>query len=395
MHARNLHALFKGNGVGIRHDDSPLVHRAWRAVALLLSPLWRARRALGPAPPACAVQTAFSDWHSWPRYMALRCIRTSKFTMRGVELRTVDAGKLALVAEQHAASAAHAGAVDHDGVEADHGLDAQRPGHLCDGTHHGHGADGENKIELAAGGDQFVELFRDQALFAVAAIVGHDAGFVARGAHLVFKDHHLFAARAFNEDDVIAGILQRHCRGQRHGRSHASGHDHGGSVVPDLGRAAERADDIENRVACLKRIQQRRGFAHGLDCDGDGSRRRIGALDGERNALAMIVKPQDHELAWPLLARDARRLDGKLPDIEAGGTGFHDPEHGWSRCSSRSLVRFFSRAGGLRQCALHAVQSPWDTGARGRGSLHAPRSALIIQKLLALACDASHAPERA
>src|ERR1035438_4322420 len=47
-----------------------------------------------------------------------------------VELGTIDAGELALVAEQHAATAAHAGAVNHDGVEADHGLDAQRRRHV-------------------------------------------------------------------------------------------------------------------------------------------------------------------------------------------------------------------------------------------------------------------------
>src|ERR1051326_6799120 len=39
-----------------------------------------------------------------------------------VELRTVDAGELALVADQDAAAAAHPGAVDHDGVEADDGV---------------------------------------------------------------------------------------------------------------------------------------------------------------------------------------------------------------------------------------------------------------------------------
>ncbi len=74
--------------------------------------------------------------------------------MRGIELGAVDTGELALVAEQHAAAAAHAGAVHHDGVEADHGLDAERLGDTGDGAHHGYGADGEHKVDLAPGVDE-------------------------------------------------------------------------------------------------------------------------------------------------------------------------------------------------------------------------------------------------
>jgi hypothetical protein len=57
-----------------------------------------------------------------------------------VELGAVDAGELGLVADRHAAAAAHAGAVDHDRVERDDGLDAVRAGHLGDGAHHRHRA---------------------------------------------------------------------------------------------------------------------------------------------------------------------------------------------------------------------------------------------------------------
>ena len=62
---------------------------------------------------------------------------------------------------------------------------------LGDGAHHGHRADGEHKVDLAPGGEQVVELFGDQALFAVAAVVGHDVGLAAGLAHFVFKDDHL------------------------------------------------------------------------------------------------------------------------------------------------------------------------------------------------------------
>ena len=74
------------------------------------------------------------------------------------------------------------------------------------GAHHRHRAHGEHEVELAAGGEQFVELLGHQALFAVAAVVGDDVGFVAGRADFIFKDHHLFAARAFDEDDLVSGV---------------------------------------------------------------------------------------------------------------------------------------------------------------------------------------------
>ena len=115
-------------------------------------------------------------------------------------------------------------------------------------------------------------------MFAVAAIVGHDVGFVAGRADFVFKDHHLPVARAFDEDDVIAGVLEGVGRGQRHGGAHAAGEDDGGAVVLDFGGLAERADDVEDGVAGFKGVEQRGGFADGLDDDGDGAGVGIGAL---------------------------------------------------------------------------------------------------------------------
>src|SRR5207344_3588055 len=44
-----------------------------------------------------------------------------------VEVRSVDTGESDVIADFYAAPAAHAGAVDHHGIEADHGLDLVRP----------------------------------------------------------------------------------------------------------------------------------------------------------------------------------------------------------------------------------------------------------------------------
>jgi hypothetical protein len=90
---------------------------------------------------------------------------------------------------------------------------------------------------------------------------------------------------------------------------------------------AEGADDVENRVARLKAVEQRGGFAHGLHNDGDGSGGWIGALDGQGNAFAHLMHAQNDELPRALLARNPRRLNGELPDVEARGASFYDSEH--------------------------------------------------------------------
>ena len=96
------------------------------------------------------------------------CIRDS---LGGVKLGAIDTGELALVAEQHATTAAHAGSVNHDGIEADHGPDAERNRDLSNGPHHGHGSDGENEVDAEAPGDEFLELLGDQALLAIGCLL--------------------------------------------------------------------------------------------------------------------------------------------------------------------------------------------------------------------------------
>ncbi len=56
----------------------------------------------------------------------------------------------------------------------------------------GTGPTASTKVNLASGGDQLFQFFCHQPLLAVAAVVGHHVGLIARAAHFVFKDDHLF-----------------------------------------------------------------------------------------------------------------------------------------------------------------------------------------------------------
>ena len=96
----------------------------------------------------------------------------------------------------------------------------------------------------------------------------------------------------------------------------------------DLGWLAERPDDVENAVAGFERVEKIGGLADRLHDNVDRAFFRVGALDGERNALACVVDPDDDELPRPLLARDARRFDGKALDSRGDELSMDDFEHG-------------------------------------------------------------------
>src|SRR5512146_3532427 len=129
-----------------------------------------------------------------------------KVHQRSIELRSVTTGELALAAKQNAAPAAHAGAIHHDRIETDQCLDSERTGNAGNGTHHGHGANGEHKVDMPASIEKTVELVRYEPLLAVSAVIGHNVGFVAGLADFIFEDHQLFAARPFDKNDVVAGL---------------------------------------------------------------------------------------------------------------------------------------------------------------------------------------------
>jgi len=50
--------------------------------------------------------------------------KVAEIYLVGVEFGAVDAGEFRFVVDRDPAAAAHAGAVDHDGVQADNGMDA-------------------------------------------------------------------------------------------------------------------------------------------------------------------------------------------------------------------------------------------------------------------------------
>ena len=61
-----------------------------------------------------------------------------------------------------------------------------------------------------AGLDQRLQPVGDEALLAVAAVVGGDVERVARRADLVLEDDEVAGAAAEDRDDAVAGLLEGH-----------------------------------------------------------------------------------------------------------------------------------------------------------------------------------------
>src|SRR5450759_1517538 len=225
-----------------------------------------------------------------------------------VELRPVDADELGLAANADPAAATHAGAVHHDRVEADDGLDAI----LCGGPgaelHHDGWADRVGQVD-AAGFAELLERLGDQTLAAAAAVISGDYQLITDLPHLVLPEQQALVAGAEDGDDPVAGLFERPGDGidRRHPDA-APGADDRAHFV-DLARHAQRTDEVAERVAFAQCLQMARRRADRLDDDGDGARLAVEIGDGERDPLPLFVDHQDDELSWLAGCGDRRSLD--------------------------------------------------------------------------------------
>ena len=261
------------------------------------------------------------------RYIRFRWIEEVEIDLVGVELGAVDAGELGSLGGEHAAAAAHAGAVDHHRVEADHRLDPVRPGRLGDRLHHPGRPDRQHEVDLPARLDQGLELVGHEPLEAVGAVVGRDQQLVADRADLLLEDHQLLVPRSDDRDHVVAGLL--HGPGRRVGdrRADAAADHHHRAVELDVRGLAQRPDQVEDRIAGVQHVEQLGRLADALDDDRDRPLLRVGIGDGQRDALAVGVQPEDDELAGLPLPGDARRLDDEPLDIGREKLGLDDRKH--------------------------------------------------------------------
>ena len=162
---------------------------------------------------------------------------------------------------------------------------------------------------------ELVDLGGDEALLAVAAVVGHDVQVLAYSAQLVFVEEQVF--RAGTDDDIGGDALAEgpfHLREHRRD-AHAASHEEEAfqlafSVFLDeFAGTAEGTHDGVEVVALVHRGQLTRGLADHLEDDDYRLALVDDVADGERYAFSVLVGNDDDELAWLAAERYPRRVD--------------------------------------------------------------------------------------
>ena len=232
-----------------------------------------------------------------------------------VEIRAVHAGELHVAAHRDAAGTAHSGAIHHDRIEADDGRNAGGPGDFAARLHHRDGPDGDHFTDVLFGGQDVGQRVGDEAVAAVAAIIGGDNEFVATFAELIFPEHQVAIAEADDGDGPVPRFFVRTQLGIDGSDAESAAHQHHGAFqLADVARQTQRADEIEDHIALAQGQHLIRGFADGLYHDGDCSVRHIEIRDGQRDPFPMLVNASHDKVSGACRSRHIRR--------------FHVPEEG-------------------------------------------------------------------
>lgn len=231
-----------------------------------------------------------------------------------IEVGAVDAGELGLAVDLDAAAAAHAGAVDHDGVEAGDDGDLVLAAGLGGELHHGNGADAEGVVDgirLAEAGERQ----GDDALLAHGAVIGGDvqAGQRQR-VELLVQDYQVLGAGTHDDVDVLALLAQHAGNGVGDGQTNAAAHD-GDGIALDLGGLAQRAGDVLDVVALVELGEALGGLANYHEDELDPALLSVPVGERERHALTRLVDAHHEELAGVSLLSHPRGVDAELEDL--------------------------------------------------------------------------------
>ena len=167
---------------------------------------------------------------------------------------------------------------------------------------------------MVAGLNELFQRVGDQTLFAVAAVVGHQAQFLAHAPEFILQNHQVTAAEAHHAVHRAAQIVQLFGHGISDGAPHASAHD-ANLFEPLRARGgAQRSHQVMQTVACVQGVQLHGAGTHDLVDHGDGTRLAVIVGHGKGDALALFLGAQDNKLPRLGFAGDAWRRDGNAHD---------------------------------------------------------------------------------
>ena len=224
--------------------------------------------------------------------------QTVEIHQMAVELRTIHAGEFCHSADHDPAAAAHAGAVDHDWIEADKGLDAMGPGQLRHGPHHRHRSDCHNQLGGAGRiGDQVGQFGGNKSFAADTAVLGGDQQLIRQCRQLIGQDDVLAGSTANDGRHLVAsssqGLDQRikDC-----GTDPAADAGHPPPVF-NMGRLTQRTGHVTDAAALGNGHDLARRGTDGLNEKRNGACSMIGITYGQGNTFSATVGPDNNKLA--------------------------------------------------------------------------------------------------
>ena len=102
--------------------------------------------------------------------------------------------------------------------------------------------------------------------------------------------------------------------GIRDGVAHAAANHADALEAFHVGGTAQRPDKVRDAVSRLEEIEHTGRLPDGLHHDGHSALLGVRGGDGDGNTLAVLVQPEDDELAGSRLAGDQRSLDHEFYD---------------------------------------------------------------------------------
>jgi hypothetical protein len=212
------------------------------------------------------------------------------------------------------------------------------PRHLRHCSHHGDGTDCKHQIDAGAVVDQLPQLVGDEAFVRIASVVGCNHQRIADLAQFALQNDQFFVASTNDGDHAISLAFQRHRGRISHCGTNTATHHHHSAKSLDLRRFSQRPYHIQNVIASVQRIEHVGGLADRLHHNANRAVLGIGMFDGDRNAFALLVEPQDYELSGFLLVCNAWRLDDEPLDAWREKFSVLDFEHVPPWLASQDIV---------------------------------------------------------